>query len=76
MIKSYKSNTLSVFKQNIQDGIAKVNNNATVSGLAVDEYDVYYTITEVNNEWLIILLAFNSPSEIPREFTITVPKNS
>jgi len=74
MFKSYKATAVSVFNEDVQRGIVLLNKKAETAGVKLEEQDVQYTIVEVNNDWVIILLVFDLHLDFPKEFTITITK--
>jgi hypothetical protein len=75
VIRSYKSSTLGVFKEPIQDAVTLVNQKAIKAGFDLDKHNLRYAIAEVNDEWVVVLLVFKPNIKLPDEFVVSIPKN-
>jgi len=73
--KIYKSATLSVFKEPIQAAFLEADKKAIAAGFDLKKNSLHYTMSTVNDEWVIVLLVFKPGFQIPDEFIVCIPSD-
>jgi hypothetical protein len=71
-LRTFKSSTLSVFKDSIQKAILVLNQRAILDGFDVQAANLNYVISEVDNNWVVLLLVFVKGTDEPKEYIETV----
>lgn len=67
---SYTVSTPTAFKKPIQDTISKLIKQAALDGKEGDNFRV--VVSEVNKEWVIVLLVFIPGKKDPKEYIETI----
>jgi hypothetical protein len=73
VIHSYKSSTVTAFKRPVQEAILQLNQQAVLDGCERKENNFRYVISQIGENWVIVLLVFLSHEEEPKEYVDTIP---
>jgi len=70
---SYKSATKSAFKDSIQKVIVELGNHAAMDGCDRIKDNFKFVISQVEDNWVIVLLVFTAKQKSPKQYVETIP---
>jgi len=73
VINSYKSSTRSAFKNPIQETISELEHNAIKDGFERDENNFKFIVSQVDENWVVVLLVFIPGKKDPQQYVDTIP---